>query len=86
MIIHKKKQTLMILYAVETSKIDPFKELYVMPPDTDGLVNFIYHCRLLCNKTVLITGIKDNTRCIDIYEVFEALQQGSPRILHIYWV
>lgn len=70
----EKADTMMILYAVETSKIDLFKELYVKSPDTNVLV-LIYHCRFLWSKTVLITGKRDNTRCIDIYEAFEALEQ-----------
>ena len=41
---------MMMLYFVETSKIHPFKELYVMSSETDVLDNLIYYCRLLCNK------------------------------------
>ena len=62
---------LMIIYPVKTSKIDPFKELYVMSSDTNVLVSLIYYCCLLCNKTVLITERKDSTCCINIYDAYE---------------
>ena len=70
--MQEKVDILMILFAAETSKIDPIKEFFVISPETDVLVNLRNHCRFQCNKTVLITVTKENFRRIDIYEAFEA--------------
>ena len=56
----------MILFTAEISKIHPVKELYVISPDTDVLVNLRYHCGFRCNKQRMF-------RRVDIYETFEAL-------------
>lgn len=64
--MEEKADILMILFAAETSKIDPVKELYVISPDTDVLVNLRYHYGFQCNKQRIF-------RRVDIYETFEAL-------------
>ena len=53
--LQEETGTLIILYAVERLKTNPFKERYVMYPDTDVLLNLLYHCCVLCNKILLIT-------------------------------
>ena len=55
-----------MIFTAEISKIHPVKELYVISPDTDVLVNLRYHCGFRCNKQRIF-------RRVDIYETFEAL-------------
>ena len=54
--------SLMILYATDVARSDPFRELVVCSPDTDVFLLSIFFHKDLCNHTTFRTGRENSER------------------------
>ena len=82
-LIHEQEEadTLMILYGIVITRLNPFQELVVCSPDTDVLLLLIYFHEQLCSSTIFRTGRSNQVRDINIGLAHEALGEERSKAL-----
>ena len=82
-LIHDQEEadTLMILYGIVITRLNPFQELVVCSPDTDVLLLLIYFYEQLCPSTIFRTGRTNQVRDINIGLAHEALGEERSKAL-----
>ena len=73
--------TSIVLHCFQIAKIDPFREVVIVCPDTDVLLMLLYHYKTLCTQTIMRAGRGDHKRDTNTGKSFEASGDAKSQAL-----